>query len=141
VHIVYFALFKVVLFLKPGPVCTVDWPSLIGSEPPGRDLKVWGIIQSQYVYDFEDDIESRAFIKAGVGPLVRSQAGSALERAKAWGSVPIFAICQKYSAPHVSLSCMIKAGANLMHGFLGEGSRSFGIFDSSLHRLVRNKDQ
>jgi hypothetical protein len=29
-----------------------DWLTLVGTEPPGRDFKWWGIIQPQYIHDY-----------------------------------------------------------------------------------------
>ena len=80
----------------PNSVKTVyaaDWLTLIGTEPAGRDFKLWGIVQTQYVHDYGDSLEGltgkaaknngKLVVKNTVGPWHDEREGFSIRRLRA----------------------------------------------------------
>lgn len=117
-----------------------DWLTLIGTEPPDSNYKIWGIVQPQYVYDYGDSIEGltgpssqnngKRVVKNSPAPWFDEREEFSIRRLRAGVRGRFSTLWKNSFTDRINYFLMVEAGQNLMtYSFLGERDRPFALSD------------
>ena len=105
-------------------VRAADWLTLVGTEPPGRDFKWWGIIQPQYVHDYGKSLSGltgkaarnngKLVVKNTASPWFDEREAFSLRRLRLGMRGRFTGRLKNSFTSAMSYFCMIEAGQNPM---------------------------